>query len=352
MRPNIDIPWSIHGKIKEYAEANDITIEEAYIETLNQGTEQLSIPNTSNSITLEDDQEWFPFGHRQIRTQGEESYEINDVVTCFPHIYQGKQPVRIETRRQNVSIEKFRSYLSSLQSTGYITQDWFTVHQLGGAWIGRGMKNFAQTMSKSQELFLQADFPMYKTGIVMYVASLPRKSEYLIVRAEMSRHSGGVSDLSLRFLTDGHPVSGRRYYEIASQFEFSELFNGRDTTLLSLGAHFEESPEINVTDVITKSDSNRDEPWVSGLMVENPLQQNPKLVNQLEWNRTTDSVSSEEAENTLDTLLNYDELYCELDHHHPVSDDHDYRLEGLTATYLSPLFDRNSIWNVSLGVDW
>ena len=41
MRPNIDIDWAIHGRIKDYAEANDINLSEAYTEVLEAGLEAL-----------------------------------------------------------------------------------------------------------------------------------------------------------------------------------------------------------------------------------------------------------------------------------------------------------------------
>ncbi|WP_254840869.1 hypothetical protein [Natronomonas marina] len=41
MRPNIDIDWAIHGRIKDYAEANGVTLSEAYSEVLEAGLEAL-----------------------------------------------------------------------------------------------------------------------------------------------------------------------------------------------------------------------------------------------------------------------------------------------------------------------
>lgn len=37
MRPNIDIDWTIHGRIKDYAEVNDLNLSEAYAEVLEAG---------------------------------------------------------------------------------------------------------------------------------------------------------------------------------------------------------------------------------------------------------------------------------------------------------------------------
>jgi hypothetical protein len=41
MRPNIDIDWAIHGRIKDYAETNDIDLSEAYTAVLEVGLESL-----------------------------------------------------------------------------------------------------------------------------------------------------------------------------------------------------------------------------------------------------------------------------------------------------------------------
>ena len=41
MRPNIDIDWAIHGRIKDYQEANDLDLSEAYKEVLTAGLNAL-----------------------------------------------------------------------------------------------------------------------------------------------------------------------------------------------------------------------------------------------------------------------------------------------------------------------
>ena len=41
MRPNIDIDWAIHGRIKDYAEANNLDLSDAYTEVLRAGLEAL-----------------------------------------------------------------------------------------------------------------------------------------------------------------------------------------------------------------------------------------------------------------------------------------------------------------------
>jgi hypothetical protein len=41
MRPAIDISHGLHGRVKDYAEANDVSLDEAYIEVLETGLDTL-----------------------------------------------------------------------------------------------------------------------------------------------------------------------------------------------------------------------------------------------------------------------------------------------------------------------
>lgn len=352
MRPNVDIPWSIHGKIKQYAQTNDITIEEAYIEALNAGTGQLAISDDTDGLSLSREKDKWPFGPWQIPSQGEESFHINYVTTCFPNLYTPDLPVRINTRRQNISKDEVESMLASLQTNTRITDDWFTIHQLGGAWVGRGLTNFAHALSTSKELFNQSDFPLYKQGSAIYIGSLPRENEVLFLRANISRRKEQISNFSLTFLLDGYPVSGHEYYKIASRLGFSELFNAQEHHLPSLYTHFKEPPKVEVVEKVTDDNSDRDGPWVSGLIIENPFQWETGWKNKLEWKDIPDENHQKDAESATETLSNYDHLYCELLNHHPMSDDKEYQLNSVSATYLSTLLPYNSIWNISLSVDW
>jgi len=41
MRPAIDLSYGLHGRLKDYAEANDMELSEAYAEVLEAGLEAL-----------------------------------------------------------------------------------------------------------------------------------------------------------------------------------------------------------------------------------------------------------------------------------------------------------------------
>jgi len=351
MRPNVDIPWTIHGQIKEYAEQQSITIEEAYIETLELGTDRLPNFLDSDVVQFDESEEWLPFGPRLVGAQGEESHHINWVTTSFPHIYNQDLPVVTRTNRRDMSKDEFISCLSALESTGYIGDDWFTLHQLGGAKIGRGISNLSREMDDLEHLFQEADFPLYKQGSGIYITSLPRDSEYLILRFELPKHTEVVTNVTLSLMIDGYPVGGREYHELASSFGYKELFNARSFHLPRAGMRFEDPVKVSPETELYK-EGNDDEPLVGGLLIENPFQSKPELLDHIQWNEDDDPTDLAEAKRSLETLPNYDVLYCELDHHFPASDDVDYRLEAISAVYLSPLFKRNSVWNISPRVDW
>ncbi|MFC7074601.1 hypothetical protein ACFQJ7_11350 [Halovenus rubra] len=45
MRPNIDISHTLGGRVKDYAEANDLDLSEGYAEVLKAGLEALETQN-------------------------------------------------------------------------------------------------------------------------------------------------------------------------------------------------------------------------------------------------------------------------------------------------------------------
>ena len=45
MRPAIDLSYGLHGRLKDYAEANELKLSEAYAEVLEAGLESLETQN-------------------------------------------------------------------------------------------------------------------------------------------------------------------------------------------------------------------------------------------------------------------------------------------------------------------
>ena len=353
MRPNVDIPWSIHGQIKEHAEQTNQTIEEAYIETLKQGVSDLPNQRTDVSLPTPD---YNDFGPRLIRTQGSESPDINDSVTCHPFFRFGEDPMQFRTRTDDMLVDDFVNRLARLQNVGRLGTSWFTVHQLGGALVGRGPANLATAVRQAGTTFHEEEIPTYKNGHLIYVVSLAYEGEYLLIRAELPRNRSGdeqaLSNVELRFITEGVPVTGALYQRLARAFGFNELFNATEFKLPRTGLSAPEGSTPTVTEQITTEEERYDDPTVIGLMIENPLQDNDDLISPLKNELSGPERWTKEATHHIDVLANYDELYCDLTQNHGLSDDHEYELRGLSATYIKPLFNRNSTWNITVDVDW
>jgi len=351
MRPNVDIPWSIHGTIKEHAELTEQTIEEAYIETLEHGVSEL--PERAD-VNLPS-QNFRDFGPRLIRTQGTESQEINNSVTCHPFFHLGEKPMQFGTRRDNMSVDEFVNRLARLHNVGNIGSSWFTVHQLGAALVGRGPANLSEAIREAPTTFSDDDIPTYDNGHLIYFASLPYESEYLLIRAEMPRLSMDqqvLSNVELQFISEGVPVTGAIYRRFARAFGFNEVFNATELTLPRTGLEAPEGSQLTVTEKITAKDENHEDLSVTGLIVENPLKDDRELLSYLKDQLRGPESQTKDASTALEALANYDELYCELTNVHGISDDRDYEFRGLSATYIQPLFHRNRTWNISLNVSW
>ncbi|WP_276257191.1 hypothetical protein [Halomontanus rarus] len=352
MRPNVDIPWSIHGKIKEHAEQTNQTIEEAYIETLEQGVSDL--PEQRADVSLPNPG-YNDFGPRLIRTHGSESHEINNSVTCHPFFHLGENPMQIRTRMDDMAADDFVNRLARLHDVGRLSTSWFTVHQLGGALVGRGPVNLATAIKQARTTFADEEIPTYKNGHLIYIADLAYEGEYLLIRAELPWISGDkqvLSNVELRFITEGVPVTGALYQRLARAFGFNELFNATKFTLPRTGFNATEDSTLTVTDQITNEEENYNDPSVTGLIVENPLQDNDDFLSYLGDELSGPENTTKEAASQLSVLANYEKLYCDLTHNHGLSDDREYKFRGLTATYIKPLFNRNSTWNIAIDIDW
>ncbi|MDS0222483.1 hypothetical protein NDI54_14145 [Haloarcula sp. S1AR25-5A] len=352
MRPNIDIPWSIHGRIKEHAEHTDQTIEEAYIDTLEKGVREL--PDQPDNVRLPE-AGYNDFGPRFIRSQGAESQHINNSITCHPFLHFGQNAMQFRTRTEDMTLEDFTDRLARLHNVGRLDRAWFTVHQLGGALVGRGPSNLVTAIEEADDVFAEEEIPTYKNGHLLYLANLPYESEYLLIRAEMpnTTHNKRVlSRVELRFITEGIPVTGDLYRRLANALGFTELFNATELSLPQTGFKSQNDSSPNVVEKITTAEEGYDDPSVTGLIVENPLQDNQETLSYLKNQLTGPEDSLSEAERYINVLANYDELYCELTHNHGLSKDYDYKFNGLSATYIKPLFNRNSPWNISLNMEW
>jgi hypothetical protein len=250
-----------------------------------------------------------------------------------------------------MSGEEFVACLADLESLRTISKDWFTLHQLGGSKVGRGITNLAQTLKAPDRLFEEVSFSLHNRGYGVYIANLTGSLDYLVIRFELPKHRDEITNVSLTFMLDGHPVSGQKYLEIVEAFGFTDLLNAKPTTLPSAEIRFQDPIETTSVEQIYKGQGGQ-EPWVRGLMVANPFQAMPELAEQLSWNDEENPIHLKDAKASLEALQEYNKLYGELQQHHPGTAELEYRIKSISATYLTPLFNQQNIWSLSLEISW
>lgn len=353
MRPNIDVPWSMHGRIKDYAKSEEKTLESAYIEVLEEGLEKMPLPVDPDVELTTDSMRATEFGPRVFPISNEESRDINDICTFLPRPETPLQPSVFKSNRRGIPMDEFRdSLVRFLKQDTNIYQDWFTIHQLGGAWVGRDIGNFYHTIQNFQERFQQANFSTYKTGFGVYIAEFGQ-SEHMLVFTELNRHTGEIDDLYIGFLTDGTPIDSSLYKRIIAQFGMTKLGNAKQRNHQYISYTPESRYEVDVVERITKPDemSSSEEEWVSGLVIKNPVHEEKEIYDGL---KACLENSSEERwdPNPPRQLETYEHAFVSLKNHHPVSEDRDYELISLSAYDYSPVIGRQSIWNLSINANW
>lgn len=351
MRPNVDIPWSVHGRIKEYAQTQEITIEEAYVDVLREGLSVLPLPAQTEDRFLETSMARHSVGTRVFPVTSEEARDINDICTFLPRPTFPTNPVSFKTPTQRITIEDVEKGLARLSAElDQVYDDWFTFHQLGGAWVGTEMSNFVHCLKTLDRRLEEADFATYKTGFGIYILEF-EDGEYLFLQLQLDTHSYEIESFRIGFLTDGHPVDGRFYRKLISQFGISDFQHAKERNLETFSVTPEERTEVEVVDKIVEA-GREDEEWVSGLIIENPLQHHEVLKEQVLSQADDDTRRSSHLSNPYEHLTSYDHAYVRLKTHHPLSEDRSYILNQIRAHDLTPVLGRQDIWNLSISVDW
>lgn len=352
MRPNVDIPWSVHGQIKEYAQAEEKTIEDAYIETLKEGLSGMPTPVQSESQFIAPSMGSYSLGPRTVPVSSEEPRDINNICTFIPRPSLPTQPVTFKTHSQPITVDDLVNGLARTSSIlDRAHDDWFTFHQLGGSWVGTDMENFAHCLRTLDDRLEEADFDTYKTGFGVYVLEF-REREYLLLHLEIDGYSGEIESFMLGFLTDGHPVDGSLYRKLAAQFGVSELQHGRDRDLEAFSVTPEEDIYVDVVDRMVKEERRNEEPWVTSLIIENPIQQHEGIREAVLSRADKEFRNRPEYRNPYEHLASYDHAYVRLKNHHPQSEDREYRLNAISVEDFTPVFGRQDIWNISVSANW
>ena len=239
---------------------------------------------------------------------------------------------------------------AGLSSIDYLlpktSDDWFTLRQLGGAWVGRGLANFVDCLQTMGDRFEEADFETFHTSFG--VALIRFRDGFLLVRLELDGETGELDSGMIGFLTDGHPLDGGRYREVVEAFGTSGLRHSRDETIDSVSIRPRGTLLVDVHEQIVQ-DTRENDPMVTGVIVENPVAQFEDIHDEILRRAPGDYGN---GRHPYAQLATYEHAYVDLGHLHQQSEDPMYAIQEIRVADLSRITESQDVLNLNISVRW
>lgn len=235
MRPNIEIPWSVHGQIKQYANEEDISLDEAYKNTLENGIANLSMP-TVDVTERTDTHEPTWTVHTPLPDEAKKAH-----VTYIPGLndmeYNESRWLSVSMRRHydNEEFVHALNQLGGVLSKRAVTGFSFVAD--GDLWTGRGIPS----------QFLEA-VPNYSAPFTITI----HPDEHVVCIITGSSYTDEFGNIEMTFLTDGVPVDASNLLEIANVFDTNSnpLQNAHKTRVPSARFAHKSAVSVDESDVL------------------------------------------------------------------------------------------------------
>lgn len=289
MRPNVDIPDGLHGRIKEFKKTSDHvnSLDDAYHQLL---AESLDDALSTRATESEDFDRSTPGFFQSTPTAG---VGINSGQLFSANLLTGDL-IRSHSRLQeSLSSDEFRELLIALGELVGERNDYpdlqATMSQVDGEWhVGSASEIHSQLCDVVSRWESQPDWNIHRKELVT-ISGRSNGDEMIFITAECDeRHTTtGQSEPQLRncelsVITDGYPVTGDNIATYAKRLGFPVPEVANSITIPSQRQNdpvtSEHTPislsEDDIIAPITYSEGplgSRDTPWVCGLCVENPF---------------------------------------------------------------------------------
>ncbi|MCX2819782.1 hypothetical protein EGH25_10520 [Haladaptatus sp. F3-133] len=350
MRPNIDIPWDVHGGVKEYAEKNNISLEQAYTKVLKRGLPASPMADGKIPHSESEDTVFIqaPDGH------------IARVCTFSNGFRELQEPEIFRTRQRFEDPERVESLLSELarfefSNTGHWNENHgtFTIHQSNGAWIGSGLRSFFELLQNPDKRNIPVDYEVdtYKNDSAIYICETNNPQIRGIALSASPRFdSDSIEDFHITFITDGGITDNRNI------IDYAEAADVDLTTANSWNPDREiasdlDSLELEPMEKLTLKRGRDEEEWVYGIICKNPFFNDEELYEE-KFDMDTDT---QYPVSMADKVTSYKSMYCKILDHHPVDEEkvYDSRIE-IEVTDMSALAPLSgfSVANVYAKATW
>lgn len=340
MRPNVDIPDSLHGEVKEYTKQENTleSLDQAYIEILERGLQQVPIHTRDSTPELQPDSVSFT------EATAKPGYGLNSSL-LFSSVLNQQSAVKSTTRQvATLTGDDMRQLLSGLQD---LSQNHTyppviaTFSQVGGEWYVGGAKEILQQfMDAKRRWESQPDWEKHHRENVTIVSRI-NDNVTLFIGGQTASEGGlppvdpALKNPWLSVITDGYPVTGGEIKNYATQIGFpvpttAESITMSDTVVTEPYNDNHSPVSVGLDEVVSPitymSGVGNEEPWVCGATIKNPF--NRPLLERLF--RTADI----ETDKIIDSILARDTIVSQLLDTHPYEDGEveGYKIERIRVT--------------------
>jgi hypothetical protein len=343
MRPNIDIPWDLHGRIKEYSNQNNWSLEKAYADLLRRGLDAApteggsSLPHPSPDDTI-----FIPIQERGVAK-----------IFLFSRFspFEFDDPVAISANTANVSLDRAENILGELKRLMGGGDGSFSFQQVNAGWYGRGgLADFLYWLENPDELYRDVpegfELDRHKSGSAVYISDTAFPARYVVIHALPSK-SGTLDKFGVTFFTDGTPVMRGRFAEFARKTDmklshaksWTPTEDPEATSRAIVCEHFGEYRGAQVDPVKYDTDQEDD---IRGFLTLNPFYEGNKDTPQ-------DHVNNDQ----LKWISNLEYLYSRLKHSADMDMETDFEVTGFSAANLGRIPKAPfSIVNINYESNW
>lgn len=217
MRPNIDLPQSMHGQMKDYADERDTSIDDAYIEVINRMMDEITPEHEGNGRKI-------PLGSSppdtwtSINTLGE-NVGVHQAINLFSNhtrlpergwLDYVSQPVQIKGGTANSQedlrnmCEKIAPYLTHNEKSGE-----FSIEYPDSLIFGTGIDTFVNTIETKTKTGYETEKEML---VGVYVSPLGEPKpypNYVLIPVIFERNNNSLTQVTawMSVITDGFPMN-------------------------------------------------------------------------------------------------------------------------------------------------
>ena len=260
MRPNVDIDWDNHGRIKSLAEGRyDGDLDQAYNAVLKRGLRYSAIPSEpqvesgdpTGTIFISTEHEGDPIIFNQFLGQESTLYSV------------GHGPY------STYSVSEFINILTTISQYKSVSHEKssFGIRRSGGNWVGWGFGDLFAALQQPFKRYKQtgfSDLSREEIGLVFRVGS-----DYVVIRGRHTPEDEMIGNLYLDVLVDGCPTSINSTLEAVLGEFGAEMVNA---TELTGGFHTGLTHETFSVDPIEYTTyKDRTNSWIDKIVIENPF---------------------------------------------------------------------------------